>query len=288
MKSKSKIFIVIILLLQLVINIYLIVEKENIQELKEETTIPVRKPEKALSMMLETEAGSGNYELTTASSWPTEGYIFNSTLSKCENGGELSWDDTNKKVLMSGNMSDKCYVYFDAVQKAVINEIITSDITLSSMTITINATKGTFDISKYYYSIDNGATWNESTSNIISISGLTKGTTYAIKAYVQDARKINSDYKIVNASTLDITIITFTIDGTQYYAEENMTWKEWVESKYSNNDYYTRDTFIFDKASNGRKRITYYLSDGKDCTPENDEKIIANQDYYLIKNSEPS
>ena len=45
-------------------------------------------------MMLETEAGSGNYEMSTASSWPTEGYVFNSTLSKCENGGELSWDDT--------------------------------------------------------------------------------------------------------------------------------------------------------------------------------------------------
>ena len=71
--------------------------------------------ENTLSMMLETEAGSGNYEMTTASSWPTDGYVFNTTLSKCENGGELSWDDENKRVVMSGNVSDKCYVYFDKV-----------------------------------------------------------------------------------------------------------------------------------------------------------------------------
>ena len=63
-----------------------------------------------LSMMLETEAGSGNYELTTRDSWPTEGYIFNSALSKCENGGELSWDDENKRVLMSGNVSDAMFI----------------------------------------------------------------------------------------------------------------------------------------------------------------------------------
>ena len=71
-----------------------------------------------LSMMLETEAESGNYEMTTRDSWPTSGYKFNSELSKCENGGELSWDDVNKRVLMSGNTSDKCYVYFDI---AVLN-----------------------------------------------------------------------------------------------------------------------------------------------------------------------
>ena len=62
--------------------------------------------------MLETVSGSGEYEKTTASEWPTDGYIFNEELSKCENGGELSWNPENNKVVMSGNTSDKCYVYF--------------------------------------------------------------------------------------------------------------------------------------------------------------------------------
>ena len=70
-----------------------------------------------IAMMLETEAGSGNYEMTTRSEWPTEGYVFNENLSKCEKGSKLSWDNENKKVLMSGNKSDKCYVYFDVYVK---------------------------------------------------------------------------------------------------------------------------------------------------------------------------
>ena len=66
-----------------------------------------------LSMMLETEAGSGKYQKTSASSWPTEGYVFNESLSKCENGSSLSWDNAKKNVVMIGTNADKCYVYFD-------------------------------------------------------------------------------------------------------------------------------------------------------------------------------
>ena len=82
---------------------------------EEEETKQIKKHVDTISMMLETEAGSGNYEMTTRENWPKDGYVFNTELSKCENGGELLWDDENKRVLMSGNVSDKCYVYFDKV-----------------------------------------------------------------------------------------------------------------------------------------------------------------------------
>ena len=68
---------------------------------------------KGISMNLEQTAGAGDYKTVTQSSWPTEGYKFNAELSKCENGSTLSWDDTKKAVIMQGNVSDKCYVYFD-------------------------------------------------------------------------------------------------------------------------------------------------------------------------------
>ncbi len=67
----------------------------------------------ALTMMYETEAGSGEYQVSSDTTWPQDGYVFNETLSKCENGGILTWDDENKKVLLQTNTSDKCYVYFD-------------------------------------------------------------------------------------------------------------------------------------------------------------------------------
>jgi hypothetical protein len=260
----SKILCIIIILIQFIIIIAFTTNKNtSSKNVFEETKETTKKNAGTLSFMLETSYGSGKYEKGSSTKWPlpSDGYIFNDTLSKCENGGELMWDDTKNVVLMTGNISDKCYVYFDAVQKAVINEIITSDITLSSMTITINATKGTFDISKYYYSIDNGATWNESTSNIISISGLTKGTTYAIKAYVQDARKINSDYKIVNASTLDITLITFTFMDITYYAEEGMTWEEFINSSYNTT---TNNCFV---PGNTPSEVACFISESRYCWP---------------------
>ena len=82
------------------------------------------KEENLLSMMLETSAGSGEYEMVTQSSWPTDGYIFNAELSKCENGGILGWDNTNKVVTMTGNMSDKCYVYFDVYKPTLAEYVI--------------------------------------------------------------------------------------------------------------------------------------------------------------------
>ena len=68
---------------------------------------------KGISMNLEQTAGAGDYKTVTQSKWPTEGYKFNSELSRCENGSKISWDDTNNTVVVSGNLSDKCYVYFD-------------------------------------------------------------------------------------------------------------------------------------------------------------------------------
>ena len=53
---------------------------------------------------------------------------FNETLSKCENGGVLTWDDENKKVLLQTNSSDKCYVYFDksnTLANYIINNVYT-------------------------------------------------------------------------------------------------------------------------------------------------------------------
>ena len=87
----------------------------NKRERNSENVLQNKKYNETISMMLETASGSGEYEKTTASEWPTNGYIFNTELSKCEKGSTLSWDAENNKVVMSGNTSDKCYVYFDKV-----------------------------------------------------------------------------------------------------------------------------------------------------------------------------
>lgn len=109
---KKRIMLSGILFIIIIISVLVYFNKNN-NDL--ENVLQNKKYNETISMMLETASGSGEYEKTTASGWPTDGYIFNAELSKCENGGELSWDAENNKVLMSGNTSDKCYVYFDKV-----------------------------------------------------------------------------------------------------------------------------------------------------------------------------
>lgn len=117
-----------ILGLLLIISGYFIVDNllvSNKENDSVETDVTYVKHENALSMMLETESGSGEYTLETRSSWPTQedGYIFNSTLSKCENGSKLSWDNDNNAVIMTGNVSDKCYVYFDVYLEQTVIDV---------------------------------------------------------------------------------------------------------------------------------------------------------------------
>ena len=81
-----------------------------------------------LSIMLEQNSGAGDYELSTLSDFPTDGYIFNDLLSKCENGSELSWNDEKKKVVLKGNISDKCYAYFDKYNLPVKSNVISTNV----------------------------------------------------------------------------------------------------------------------------------------------------------------
>ncbi len=114
MKKKNFIFsIVTLVLFAIVITCFNYFK--NTKNYVEDNTSKPTKITKGISMNLEQTAGAGDYKTVTQSGWPTEGYVFNEELSKCENGSEISWDDTKKAVIMQGNVSDKCYVYFDKV-----------------------------------------------------------------------------------------------------------------------------------------------------------------------------
>ena len=155
----------------------------NKRERNSENVLQNKKYNETISMMLETASGSGEYEKTTASEWPTEGYVFNAELSKCENGGELSWDAENNKVLMSGNTSDKCYVYFDKV---------------NIITFTINGTE---------YNAIEGMTWGKWVNSEYNIE----------KKYGLECEKINGNviFKLNNGGYyVSETSIGILLNGT--------------------------------------------------------------------------
>lgn len=168
----------------------------NMNDVYEEEKIQIpKKNENMLSMMLETEAESGNYEMTTRGSWPTSGYKFNPELSKCENGGELSWDSENKRVLMSGNTSDKCYVYFDKEYlKILLNDYAFSWEPISNA------------VSYQIYSNDKLLT---STSD----------TSAEIYDYYNEPGSYNVSVKAVddkNQVLLDSNVITYNLEGSSF------------------------------------------------------------------------
>ncbi len=110
-----------------------------------------------LTLMLETEAGSGQYQESTSGTWPGDDYEFNGTLSACQNGGELSWDSSTNSVKLLANSSDACYVYFD--KKVNLASVCNPDETLSECIINYYNITGDMDNGIYYHDADlvNGA-----------------------------------------------------------------------------------------------------------------------------------
>ena len=223
-------FIMIVITLLVLSNTYLLYNNYNLkkQVLSYEEKANIRR-KNAISMMLETEANSKTYVQSTDNKWPTDGYIFNEEMSKCEQGSKLKWDDNNQKVIMEGNVSDKCYVFFDKYNPIKINS---SSVTANgnNIVITVNATSGTGSISKYFYSKDNGLNYVESTSNTYTFANLPIGK-YDVKFYVMDSNgkkseTISKNIEINNMNLSNYIISKYT--GTQgengiYYHDANLT-----------------------------------------------------------------
>ena len=219
MKKKVILKVSILLLAIVTISSYIYLSNKNGETIdKKKQQI---KNTNLLTMMLETEAGTGIYEETIASEWPTDGYVFNTNLSKCENGGIVFWDDKNKVVKMKSNISDKCYLYFDKYNKAELNVSVNKDD--SSITVTVTSTD---EITKYYYSKDGGSNYVESTNNTYTFTNLDNDTSYQIKIYGIDSngqttKEYNETIKTDDILTLVnyITSTVYTTDGVNglYY-----------------------------------------------------------------------
>lgn len=185
--NKKKIIVILITFLTLSIlsNVYLLYSNYSLRNiLFQEQSSSIPKKKDLMSLMLETEQGSGMYEASKTGEWPDGEYVFNKELSKCENGGELSWDNDKNQVVMVGNSSDKCYLYFNIDTSVTINSFTVTN-TETTITISMDAQSTNGAIAKYYYSIDDGENYVSSTSNTYTFS-ITEIRTYKIKAYAED------------------------------------------------------------------------------------------------------
>ena len=144
------------------------------------------------------------------------------------------------------------YKYTNNYNLPVISKVETSK-TSNSITATVTATKGTNNISKYYYSIDNGSTFIETTSNSYTFSNLSNNTNYRIVVKVMDTNGKYSNTYVLSEKIGKITeLIKFKYLDTEYTAEKGMTLADWSESDYNTFGYYINDqTVITENSSYG-------------------------------------
>ena len=94
-----------------------------------------------------------------------------------------------------------------------VSNVSTSDITSNSITINVTASGGSNNISRYYYSKDNGATWVNSASSSYTFTGLSGSTIYNFKVYVKDTAGHSSSQKSVSAETDNPTLANVCSEG---------------------------------------------------------------------------
>ena len=143
MKNKKIIFgVSIMCIIVISITLILITNKSSSKvldsNLENTTDNSDNKAPGMFAIMLETERGSGEYEQSTSGLWPGSGYMFNETLSTCENGGTLTWNEENRTVNLKSNLSDRCYLYFD---------IVPPDLTIAKANTGYGATPATLNCS---------------------------------------------------------------------------------------------------------------------------------------------
>ena len=215
-----------------------------------------------ISVMIETEKRSGNYEQYNNSVWPDDNYLFNTELSKCDNNSKLTWNDELRSVSVSGNVSDKCYLYFDLYVLAVIDSL-GFNTTENSIQVNVNATVGDNPIVNYIYKLDdNSEIINDTSSYLFQNVTNTKPT---ISVYAKD--KIGKNSKVFkytlpslkinevtstsstisinlekDAGTYDISKVYCSINGTNYYETNGIyTFTDLTENTTYNVKMYAQD-----------------------------------------------
>ena len=147
------------------------------------------------------------------------------------------------------------YKYTSNYNLPVISKVETSK-TSNSITATVTATKGTNNISKYYYSIDNGSTFTESTSNSYTFNNLSNNTNYRIVVKVMDTNGKYSNTYVVSQK-IKTNTFAFYLDDVEFQADNNMTWEEWLNSSYSDNWSYKSKihpyAYYYEKKADGYK-----------------------------------
>ena len=216
-------------------------DKMNSYELSKITNMTTKTTYNSIDTTLEVEQGTADvnkyfYGIEKVSSNVT-GYVNNGSVKKVALK-DVTFVETNKNTYKFDNLSDNSVykIYSYGVDKNGIKtnlyetEVTTSEYnypvvnsvshtsTLNSITLSVNATKGDNDIVKYYYSKDNGQTYEESDTNSYVFNNLKDTTEYKIKVKVLDSygRYSTEFVKAITTETYILPSVTNVTPTTKY------------------------------------------------------------------------
>ena len=185
-------------------NPYTIQVTTDTYEIPEITNVSTSSTEDSITINVSATNGDGTitrylYSRDNGSNWyesTSNSYTFNNLTSNTTFYIQVKVIDNNNRESAVYNTTETT-LYIDPV----VNSVSTSNVTSSSITLTVNATAGTNAIQTYYYSSNNGSSYVSSNSNTYTFSGLSGSTTYNFRVYVVDNEGVQSNYGTTSATT---------------------------------------------------------------------------------------
>ena len=190
-------------------NPYTIQITTDTYEIPEITNVSTSSTENSITINVSANNGDGTitrylYSRDNGSNWhesTSSSYTFDNLTSNTTFYIQVKVEDENGRESVVYNTTETT-LYINPV----VNSVSTSNITSSSITLTVNATAGSKPIQTYYYSNNNGSSYVSSTSNTYTFSGLDGGATYNFRIYVVDSGGVQSNYGTTSATTLEPTL----------------------------------------------------------------------------------
>lgn len=232
------------------------------------------------------ELGWVDIPITTEDGTEYSGLLFGSLNEEMNEFTSLLYGGTEVYNGVWSKESDKI-ITINALLEEVKNGQSLLEFLQANATKDGSSTRISFTVDRVEYYALPGMTWEEFVGNGDFNSGVffTYNNTIVTSDYstVQyngvnvtptDAIQADINYTLAASATL----ISFTIDGTSYQAEDGMTWAQWVNSSYNTDGFHVSSDLVFN--SSAMKTVA---TSGKFPTNVHSSDTIQSSTAYVLK-----
>lgn len=231
---------------------------------------------------------ASNYKITSTSSEEYTKQVWTFKLTYLN----LPFDQS---INMGNDMTTKIYIRKSEFNELEIANVLSSN-TTSSIALNVEETEKTKEIEKYYFSIDDGTSYKESTSSTISFDNLESKKIYKVKVYGIDKYQRKTNIFSTLASTYpfsDYIIDHYTGKDTLYLHNSSLANGANDNSyRYAGGDYILTSkatsagyTSIGNSIATGVNALIHYYCDntrqyiGYHCQAETNDNNYYTLDY---------